>query len=127
MLAIIFGVSGQDGYYLTNLLKANDVKVIGISRKTVELKGDISDFDFVDSLISQFQPDYIFHLAANANVKLSFTSPSSVLNNNINGTVNLLEGLRILNLKPVLQLCGTSEVYGQVKKEEIEQDELSED
>jgi GDPmannose 4,6-dehydratase len=93
MLALIFGVSGQDGYYLTDLLKANDVKVIGISRKNADVKGDISDFDFVDSLITQFQPDYIFHFAAN-----STTHHSALFENHQSistGTLNILESVRL--------------------------------
>jgi GDPmannose 4,6-dehydratase len=93
MLALIFGISGQDGYYLTHLLKANAVKVIGISRKNTHFKGDISDFDFVDSLVTRFQPDYIFHFAAN-----STTHHSALFENHQSistGTLNILESVRL--------------------------------
>jgi len=130
---LITGIHGSGATYLAEYLDTvPDLEIHGISRWHTDrqIKSelfnklhihecDLTDLGSVIRALEISQPDYIFHLAANANIKLSFTSPSSVLNNNINGTVNLLEGLRILNLKPVLQLCGTSEVYGQVKKEEI--------
>ena len=80
---------------------------------------DLTDLGSVIRTLEIAQPDYIFHLASNANVKLSFTTPISVFNNNVNGTLNLLEALRILNQKPMIQFCGTSEVYGQVRPDEI--------
>ena len=49
------------------------------------------------------------YLASNANVKLSFTTPISVFNNNVNGTLNLLEALRILNQKPMIQIIFVNE------------------
>ena len=60
------------------------------------------------------RPDAIFHLAAHANVRTSYITPTIVLSNNIVGTVNLLEGVRAASLDPVVQICSTSEVYGQV-------------
>jgi GDP-4-dehydro-6-deoxy-D-mannose reductase len=79
----------------------------------------LTDLGSVVRTLEQAQPDYLFHLASNANVKLSFTTPISVFNNNVNGTLNLLEALRITNQKPLLQFCGTSEVYGQVRPDEV--------
>lgn len=130
---LITGIHGSGATYLAEYLYTlPNLEIHGISRWHTDRQVksevinkinihecDLTDLGSVIRALELSQPDYIFHLAANANVKLSFTSPASVLNNNINGTVNLLEGLRILNLKPVVQLCGTSEVYGQVKKEEI--------
>jgi len=61
----------------------------------------------------------IFHLAAHANVRASFQTPLSILNNNIMGTANLFEAVRSAKLSPVFQLCSTSEVYGQVDPKDV--------
>lgn len=130
---LITGIHGSGATYLAEYLSTlPNIEIHGISRWHTDRKNkselfnsfiihecDLTDLGSVIRAIQNSQPDYIFHLAANANVKLSFTNPISVLNNNINGTLNLLEALRILNVKPVLQLCGTSEIYGQVRPDEI--------
>jgi GDPmannose 4,6-dehydratase/GDP-4-dehydro-6-deoxy-D-mannose reductase len=72
------------------------------------------DFGSCLAVLQDFQPDAIFHLAAHANVRASFTTPNTVLSNNILGTGNLFEAVRIARLDPIIQLCSTSEVYGQV-------------
>ena len=65
------------------------------------------------------RPDAIFHIAAHANVRASFTTPLAVLNNNIMGTANLFEAVRLTGIDPVIQLCSTSEVYGQVDPKNV--------
>jgi len=65
------------------------------------------------------KPDAIFHLASYANVRASFITPLSALNNNIAGTANLFEGVKIVGLDPIIQLCSTSEVYGQVDPKNV--------
>jgi len=130
---LITGINGSGATYLTEFLSSiPDVKIQGISRWHTDRKNksgvfsnveifecDLTDLGSVIRTLEIAKPDVIFHLASNANVKLSFTTPISVFNNNVNGTLNLLEALRILNQKPVIQFCGTSEVYGQVKEDEI--------
>ena len=61
----------------------------------------------------------IFHLAAFANVRASFDKPNSFLSNNILSTSNLFEAVRSARLNPIIQLCSTSEVYGQVDKKDV--------
>lgn len=129
--ALITGINGSCASYLAEYLIENqNIHVQGLSRwhtdrniknlESVELyECDLLDLSNIIRVLDKAQPDYIFHLASNANVKLSFTAPSAILNNNINGTLNLLEALRITNLKPILQYCGTSEVYGQVDVKDI--------
>ncbi len=93
MKAIIFGASGQDGYYLSALLKEKGYEVIGISRQEHSLKVDISDYSSVDELIKQHRPEYIFHLAAN-----STTNHEALLQNHATiatGTLNILEAVKI--------------------------------
>jgi GDPmannose 4,6-dehydratase/GDP-4-dehydro-6-deoxy-D-mannose reductase len=131
--ALITGINGSGATYLAEHLSTiSDIQIQGISRwhtdrkiksgvfsKIQMFECDLTDLGSVIRTLEVAQPDYIFHLASNANVKLSFTTPISVFNNNVNGTLNLLEALRILNQKPMIQFCGTSEVYGQVRPDEI--------
>jgi GDPmannose 4,6-dehydratase len=70
MKAIIFGINGQDGFYLHTLLNKTGVEVIGVSRRNPEfIIGDIADYTLVEQLIKNNQPDYIFHLAANSTTR----------------------------------------------------------
>ena len=68
--ALIFGISGQDGFYLSSLLKEKGIEVIGSSR-TQGIKGDVGDLFFVEYLIKEHSPDYIFHLAADSSTRHS--------------------------------------------------------
>ena len=69
--------------------------------------------------MNKIKPDYIFHLAAQSYVQFSFKSPAETLNINAIGTSNLLESVRISKINPKIHICSSSEVYGQVEKEEI--------
>lgn len=93
MKAIIFGINGQDGYYLTNILKSNGIEVIGVDiRGDNVIIGDISDFNFVENLVKQHSPDFIFHFAA-----LSSTRHDALFANHkaiSTGTLNILESVR---------------------------------
>jgi GDPmannose 4,6-dehydratase len=89
MTAIIFGINGQDGYYLQQLLQKENCNIIGVSRN----EGiDISSFNDVSKLIEQTKPDYIFHLAADSSTKheLLWTNYATI----VTGTVNILEAVR---------------------------------
>jgi GDPmannose 4,6-dehydratase len=91
MTAIIFGASGQDGFYLTQLLEQQGVSVIGVSRSGGFLNIDISDFGQVCDLVKKYRPDYIFHLAAN-----STTRHDAIFENHetiATGTLNILEAV----------------------------------
>lgn len=94
MLAIIFGVHGQDGYYLTQLLKAKYIKVLGVARSGKNcLVGDISERKFVENTIKKYKPNYIFHLAA-----VSTTKHEALFENHAaisTGTLNILESVRL--------------------------------
>ena len=89
--AIIFGSNGQDGIYLDKLLSSKNIKVLKVSRKLSDLNGDISDFFFVNKIIKELKPNFIFHLAA-----ISSVSHDYIIDNNdaiIRGTINILESL----------------------------------
>ena len=128
--ALITGIAGSGGSYLAEyLLNNTDLEVHGISRwhsttSNSNLKGfshkikmhecDLTDLSATIRTIAAARPDYIFHLAAHANVHVCFSNPIAVLQNNINNTINLFEAIRIVGIDPIVQFCGTSEVYGLV-------------
>jgi len=133
---IITGIGGSGGSYLAEYIVNNhtETEVHGIARwhstSTPEnLKAiagkikvhecDLNDLSSVIAAIKEARPDGIFHLASHANVRASFITPLAVLNNNIMGTANLFEAVRIAQLDPVIQLCSTSEVYGQVDPKNV--------
>ena len=134
--AMITGISGSGGSYLAEYIVDHQpgVEVHGLSRwhsttshdnlkriagKVTTHECDLNDLSSVVNTLKQVKPDAIFHLASHANVRASFTTPLAVLTNNIGGTANLLEGIRLAELDPVVQLCSTSEVYGQVAPENV--------
>ena len=93
MKAIIFGITGQDGYYLSQLLLNNNIEVVGVSRSNnFWLSGDISDGRFVEDLIKTHKPEFIFHFAA-----ISTTQHKAVFENHnaiATGTLNVLESVK---------------------------------
>jgi|TARA_Y100000310_G_C20656738_1_gene802362 GDPmannose 4,6-dehydratase/GDP-4-dehydro-6-deoxy-D-mannose reductase len=133
---LITGISGSGGSYLCEYILSlqKRVKVYGISRwhstssnsnlynvinKINLIECDLCDLSSIINALNISKPDAIFHLASSANVKASFETPSSVMNNNIMSTINLLEAVRLLKFNPIIQICSTSEVYGQVSKKDI--------
>lgn len=93
MNALIFGINGQDGHYLSNLLQKRNIQVIGVSHSNGNLMGDVADFAFVEALIKTHQPNYVFHFAAN-----STTHHSALFDNHkaiSTGTLNVLECVRV--------------------------------
>ena len=133
---LITGITGSGGSYLAEYIVQHhpDVAVHGVSRwhststednlssirdSVTVHECDLLDFSSIIATLEEIRPDVIFHLAAHANVRASFQTPLSVLNNNIMGTANLFEAIRAAKLKPVFQMCSTSEVYGQVAPEDV--------
>ncbi|MFC1461725.1 GDP-mannose 4,6-dehydratase, partial [Verrucomicrobiota bacterium] len=108
-------VHGLSRWHSTS--SGNNLEAIRTKVKVHEC--DLTDFSATFSALKKTKPDAIFHLAAHANVRASFTNPLAVIQNNIMGTANLLEAVRLSEIDPVIQLCSTSEVYGQVKPEEV--------
>lgn len=134
--ALITGISGSGGSYLAEHIVEHhpQVEVHGIARwhstsaqrnlehvrDTVRVhECDLMDFSSVLQVLNDVRPDVIFHLASHANVRAGFVTPLSVLNNNIMGTANLFEAVRSAGITPVIQLCSTSEVYGQVDPKDV--------
>ena len=93
MKAIIFGINGQDGFYLNELLTSQHTEVTGVSRSANKnyVQGDVKDADFVTVLIAKLQPDFVFHLAANSTTKHEalFENHETIST----GTLNILEAV----------------------------------
>ncbi|HEY1663607.1 MAG TPA: GDP-mannose 4,6-dehydratase [Verrucomicrobiae bacterium] len=134
--ALITGVTGSGGSYLADYIVENhpEVEVHGIGRWHSTSSGgnlsgirsrvtvhecDLTDFSSILTTLEKAKPDVIFHLAAHANVRASFQTPLAVMNNNIMGTANLFEAVRLANINPIFLVCSTSEVYGQVAPKDV--------
>jgi GDP-mannose 4,6-dehydratase len=83
------------------------------------LEADLSDLGALIRHLETVQPEVIFHLAAQSYVLTSFNSPVHTLWSNVIGTTNLLEAVRITKQDPVIHICSSSEVYGQVSESDI--------
>ena len=106
MKAIIFGANGQDSYFLKSLLGKNGVQVISVARKSCQIIGDVSDYNFVHSLIENYLPDFIFHFAATSSTSHNFLFEN---NNSIsNGTINILESVRLVSPRSKVFLSGSA-------------------
>lgn len=133
---LITGITGSGGSYLAEYIVKNhpEAEVHGITRwhstgshknlegfqdKVTLHESDLNDFGSVFSVLKKVKPDVIFHLAAYANVRASFITPCSVLSNNIIGTCNLFEAIRLNEIDPTVVLASTSEVYGQVDPKNV--------
>jgi GDPmannose 4,6-dehydratase len=99
--ALIFGANGQDGHYISALCKIKGIEPIGISRSGDWIYGDVSQYTQVEQLIKQYQPVFIFHLAA-----LSSTQHKTLFENHetiSTGTLNILEAVK--------RFCPSSKVF----------------
>jgi GDPmannose 4,6-dehydratase len=137
--ALITGITGQDGAYLTEFLLKKGYEVHGIKRRSslfntdridhlyqdphetnIKLTlhyGDLSDSTNLIRIIQQVQPDEIYNLGAMSHVKVSFDTPEYTANADGIGTLRLLEAIRILGLekKTKIYQASTSELYGLVQ------------
>ena len=134
MKVLITGITGNVGSHLADYILNNhkNVELHGMARWrspmdniekikhkiNIEL-ADLNDLSSLIHIMNKIKPDYIFHLAAQSYVQFSFKSPAETLNINAIGTSNLLESVRISKINPKIHICSSSEVYGQVEKEEI--------
>jgi len=136
-IALITGITGQDGSYLTDLLLSKGYVVHGLQRRASQCNtqrlssllknpahssrlflhyGDVTDSSNLIRLISEILPDEIYHLAAQSHVAVSFETPEYTANADGIGTLRILEAIRILKLdnKTRFYQASTSELYGKV-------------
>ncbi len=137
--ALITGITGQDGAYLTELLIEKGYEVHGIKRRSSLFNthridhlyqdphdpdkrlilhyGDMTDSTNLIRVIQEVQPDEIYNLAAQSHVQVSFETPEYTANADALGTLRLLEAIRILKLenKTKFYQASTSELYGKVQ------------
>ena len=139
-VALITGVTGQDGAYLTELLLSKGYEVHGIKRRASQFNtdridhlyqdphvsdrnlilhyGDLTDSTNLVRIVQEVQPDEIYNLAAMSHVKVSFDMPEYAADADGIGTVRLLEAIRLLGLteKTRFYQASTSELYGLVQE-----------
>ncbi len=139
-VALITGVTGQDGSYLAEFLLAKGYEVHGIKRRAssfntqrvdhiyqdphVENKnfilhyGDLSDSSNLTRIISQVRPDEVYNLAAQSHVAVSFESPEYTADVDALGTLRILEAIRLLGMEKKTRFyqASTSELYGLVRE-----------
>ena len=132
MRALITGVTGFAGSHLAEYLLAHtDLEVWGTDissndrniahiRDDLELVvGDMSDPDVASDILSQTQPDYIFHLAAQAFVPLSWSDPWQTIANNIRLQLNILKTLVDTGSRPRVLVVGSADEYGVIAADEL--------
>ena len=139
-VALITGVTGQDGAYLAELLLAKGYTVHGVKRRSSSFNtervehlyhdvhegdvrfrmhyGDLTDATNLIRIVQEVQPDEIYNLAAQSHVQVSFETPEYTANSDGLGTLRLLEAIRILGLEKKTRFyqASTSELYGLVQE-----------
>jgi GDPmannose 4,6-dehydratase len=139
-VALVTGITGQDGAYLSELLLAKGYVVHGIKRRASQFNtgridhlyqdphetdrrlilhhGDMTDTASLIRVMQQAQPDEVYNLAAQSHVAVSFEEPEYTANSDALGTLRLLEAIRILGLEKKTRFyqASTSELYGKVQQ-----------
>jgi GDPmannose 4,6-dehydratase/GDP-4-dehydro-6-deoxy-D-mannose reductase len=134
MKVLITGITGMVGSHLAEYILDNhpSVEVHGLIRWRSPLDNiqdilpqitlhlaELRDLNSLVPLLRNVKPDWIFHLAAQSYVTSSFDAPADTIHTNVIGTVNLLDAVRITEIDPKIHVCSSSEVYGQVREDEI--------
>jgi len=138
--ALITGVTGQDGAYLTEMLLEKGYRVHGIKRRASQFNtqridhlyqdphepdprlvlhyGDLTDSTNLIRVVQEVQPDEIYNLGAQSHVAVSFESPEYTANSDAMGTLRLLEAIRILRMEDKVRFyqASTSEMFGKVQE-----------
>ena len=132
-IALIFGITGQDGSYLSRLLLDKGYQVHGVKRRSSSFNtqriddiyqdiheaknfilhyGDITDGQSISQLINKIKPNEIYNLAAQSHVAVSFELPEYTMMTNALGTLKILEAIRTINPRIRFYQAGTSEMFG---------------
>jgi len=132
--ALISGITGQDGSYLSELLLSKEYEIYGLERRVAlqdqrdrrnRIKDlpitlipcDITNYSAVFQAFQKVQPDEVYHLAAQSDVALSFLDPFDTIRANIEGTLNTLEAFRLVTPKSKFYFAGSSEMFGNAEEE----------
>ena len=137
-IALITGITGQDGSYLAELLLEKGYVVHGIKRRSSSLNtqridhifdnrdklgydfnlhyGDLTDSLSLLNIVSKIKPDEIYNLAAQSHVNVSFETPEYTANVDALGTLRMLEAIKITNKDIKFYQASTSELYGKVQQ-----------
>ena len=143
--ALITGITGQDGSYLTELLLEKGYKVFGIVRRSSSFNtdridhlyqdphepdtrlrmfyGDLNDSSSLNTILRNTEPDEIYNLGAQSHVRVSFDVPEYTADVTGLGTVRILEAIRDTGIKPKFYQASSSELFGRVR--EVPQTELT--
>ena len=129
MKALIVGAAGFVGPYLVEEIKkelfcevitttSRKINRLGIGEdKTIQL--NILNIDQISKVLESEKPDYIFHLAAQSSVALSWKDPKSTVDVNIIGAINLINAIQQSGYSPKVLITGSSEEYGRVRESDI--------
>jgi GDPmannose 4,6-dehydratase len=129
--AIISGITGQDGSYLSKLLINKNYRVIGLTRshsnlnisnfkylgiekKIIIEECDLLDFSSIIKVLLKYKPEEFYNLAAQSSVGISFEQPIGTINYNTQSVLNIFESVRILKLDTKIYQASSSEMYGKV-------------
>ncbi len=133
-VALIFGVTGQDGSYLSELLLKNKYKVHGVKRRSSLINtkrvdhlfydnknfhlhyGDVTDTLSIINLIKKIKPDEIYNLAAQSHVKVSFEIPLYTADVDALGSLRILEAIKLIDKKIKYYQASSSEMFGNTDK-----------
>jgi GDPmannose 4,6-dehydratase len=132
--ALITGITGQDGSYLTELLLSKGYEVHGVVRRSSSLNraridhlrgtkapltlhyGDLTDASSINRILRATEPHEIYNIGAQSHVKVSFEIPEYTAETAGLGTLRLLEGIRETGMKPRFYQAGSSEMFGMVRE-----------
>jgi GDPmannose 4,6-dehydratase len=133
--ALVTGITGQDGSYLTEFLLKKGYEVWGIIRRSSSFHtgridhlykdpheqprlrlvyGDLTDGGNLSTIVNEHQPDEIYNLGAQSHVRVSFETPVYTVNTDALGTLRLLEALRSMKKPPKFYQASSSEMYGKI-------------
>lgn len=128
MKAIIIGAAGFVGPYLADAIHETlfcDVVATKLENEILEIPNtkivslDILDSEQIEKILFEEKPDYIFHLAAQSSVSLSWKNPKLTVDVNVIGALNVLNAIRKLDYSPKVLIVGSGEEYGRVCPEDV--------
>lgn len=121
-VALVTGVTGQDGFYLAELLTGRGTRVVGMARTPADpsitaegvefVQGDVTDARFLNDLVESVRPTEIYHLAGQTSVGASFAEPVGTFHSICVGTLNVLEAARRAKPSPRVLVASSGEVFG---------------